>query len=264
MPEHREPMSVLSIRNLKGQRPIVALTAYDAIFAHHLDRAEIDLLLVGDSVGTTYLGHSTTIPVSLEDILHHTKAVARANPSALVVADLPFPYGHYETDRLLEACSLLLREGGATAVKIEADASLAPAVARVVNAGIPVIGHIGLLPQRVFAMGGYRKFGKTDSEAEALLADAKALEEAGCFCLLGELIDEKVSARITEQSKVPFIGIGCGKSCDGQILVSTDLLGLNPGKVPGFVKIYADLGSSVQRAVSDYVAEVRTGKFPPS
>jgi 3-methyl-2-oxobutanoate hydroxymethyltransferase len=254
--------TVKSIRALKGERRIVALTAYDALFARWIDQAGVDLILVGDSVGTTYLGYPSTVPVTLEDIIHHTRAVVRSQPKALVVADLPFPYGRYSRDRLLEASARLLSEGGASAIKIETDASAAPEIKLLVDAGIPVIGHIGLLPQRYNAIGGYRRYGAKASEAETLLQDAAALEAAGCFCLLGEMIEASTAARITAQSKVPFIGIGCGKDCDGQILVSTDLLGLNPTPPPSFVKVYADLASQVSSAVAAYADDVREGKFP--
>ncbi len=251
-----------TIRSLKHKRPIVALTAYDTITATLADRAGVDLLLVGDSVGTTVLGFDTTIPVTLDMMVHHAAAVSRAKTDALVVADLPFKEGRHSPDRLLDTCARLMQEGGAQAVKLEGGQNIAPSVARLVLAGIPVLGHIGLLPQRYFALGGYRKFGKDEAERDKLLADARALEAAGAFAIIGELIDADWARHLTEQLSIPFIGIGCGPHCDGQILVSTDVLGLTLGKYPSFAKKYADLGAAVQSAITAYAEEVKSRSFP--
>ena len=251
-----------TIRNLKGQRSIVALTAYDTVTATLAARAGVDIILVGDSVGTTLLGFETTIPVTLEMMVHHTAAVARAGGEALLVADLPFPEGHRSYDLLLDACSCLMKKGCAEAVKIEGGSRIAPQVARLVDAGIPVLGHIGLLPQRYHAMGGYRKFGKNGEEKKQLMKDAKALQEAGTFAIIGELMPPELSAEISGALEIPFIGIGSGPDCDGQILVSTDLIGLNLGKAPSFVKVYANLADEMEKAFKRYVEEVRGGKFP--
>ena len=250
------------IRKLKGVRPIVCVTAYDTIFATLADRAGIDLILVGDSVGNTVLGFETTVPVTVEMMVHHTAAVTRAKPQAMVVADVPFAAGRYDFDRVLETCCRLLQEGGAEAVKIEGGARIAPMIERLVHAGVPVLGHIGLLPQRVFTLGGYRKFGKDPADREALLHDAMALQDAGVFAIIGEMMDASFSAELSKTLAVPFIGIGCGPDCDGQILVSTDLLGLNLGKYPGFVKQFARLGEEVETAFRSYVEEVRDRRFP--
>ncbi|MDX2109786.1 MAG: 3-methyl-2-oxobutanoate hydroxymethyltransferase [Verrucomicrobiota bacterium] len=251
-----------TIRQLKGQRPIVCITAYDTIIATLVDRAGVDLILVGDSVGTTQLGFDTTIPVTMDMMAHHTAAVARAKPNALVVADLPFGEARHSTDRLLDCCMRLMQQSGAEAIKIEGGMNIAANVARLVQAGIPILGHIGLLPQRYYAMGGYRKFGKETNEREKILADAKALEDAGVFAIIGEMIQPDLTAQITKAVHVPFIGIGCGTECDGQILVSTDVLGLNLGKYPGFVKKYAELGQAVHQAISAYKDEVIERRFP--
>lgn len=251
-----------TIRSLKHKRPIVAITAYDAVSATLADRAGVDLLLVGDSVGTTLLGFETTIPVTLDMMVHHTAAVTRANPNALVVADIPFKEGRHSQDRLLDTCARLMQEGGAQAVKLEGGQNIAPSVARLVQAGIPVLGHIGLLPQRYFALGGYRKFGKNEAERDKLLADARALESAGAFAIIGELIDAEWTSHISQQLAIPFIGIGCGPHCDGQILVYTDILGLTLGKYPSFAKKYAAIGDAMQNAYAEYVREVQGGLFP--
>jgi 3-methyl-2-oxobutanoate hydroxymethyltransferase len=255
--------TVQTIRACKRQRPIVAVTAYDAIFARLASEAGVDLLLVGDSVGTTALGFETTVPVTLAMMLHHTAAVARARPQPLLVADVPFGEAHYGFDRLLEACQALMQQGGAEAVKIEGGAAMADKISRLVAAGIPVLGHIGLLPQQVHALGGYRRFGKAAAERQSLLADARALEAAGVFAVVGEMIEGSCAGELRQALNCPLIGIGCGPDCDGQILVSTDLLGLNAGKVPSFVQLYAQLGQAAREAIGQYAAEVRSGTFPP-
>lgn len=251
-----------TISLLKGERPIVAVTAYDAVMASYADEAGVDLILVGDSVGTTQLGFETTVPVTMEMMLHHTAAVTRAKPGALVVADIPFAVAHDDFTVLLNACRRLMQEGGAEAVKIEGGASMAPAVKRLTQAGIPVLGHIGLLPQNYHQLGGYRKFGRSDAEKSRLLDDALALESADCFAVLCEMIDGTVAGTIAGELKVPLIGIGSGPHCDGQILVSNDLLGLNTGYIPSFVKQYAQLGDEARSAFANYAEDVRNRKFP--
>ncbi len=246
----------------KGKRPLVAVTAYDAVIARYADQAGVDLILVGDSVGTTQLGFETTIPVTLEMMCHHTAAVGRARPQALLVADVPFGVAHDDFSVLLSACRRLMQEAGAEAVKIEGGASMAPTVACLVEAGIPVLGHIGLLPQQFHRLGGYRKFGRSEEEKSVLVDDALALQKAGAFAVICEMIDGTVAGAIASQLEIPLIGIGSGPHCDGQILVCNDLLGMNTGHVPGFVKRYADLGAQVEEAFSNYADEVRAGKFP--
>ncbi|MEM8867385.1 MAG: 3-methyl-2-oxobutanoate hydroxymethyltransferase [Verrucomicrobiota bacterium] len=251
-----------TLARLKGERPIVAITAYDAVMAHYADAAGVDFILVGDSVGTTQLGYETTVPVTLDMMVHHAAAVTRAKPKALVVADVPFTIAHGDFYDILEACRRLMQEGGAEAVKIEGGASMAPTLEKLMAAGIPVLGHIGLLPQAIHQLGGYRKFGRSEVEKETLVEDALALEEAGCFAVLCEMIDGTVAGAIAAQLQVPLIGIGSGPHCDGQILVSNDMLGLNSGYIPSFVKQYTQLGDQVTRAIRDYTEEVRNGKFP--
>lgn len=257
-----EQITTRAIRALKGKRPIVAITAYDAVLARLIDAAGVDILLVGDSVGTTLLGMETTIPVTLDMMVHHTAAVARANPQALLVADVPFGVAHGEWGAVLAGCQRLMQEGGAQAVKIEGNAALAPTIARLVEAGIPVWGHLGLLPQRFHAMGGYRKFGKTEAGRERLLRDARVFEEAGCFALLGEMIEDETAKHLTESVEAPFVGIGCGPHCDGQILVSTDLLAMGTGPYPSFVKPFAEVGAAIQQGVQAYAEAVRNRSFP--
>ncbi len=251
-----------TIRALKGKRPVVALTAYDAITARLVSEAGVDVILVGDSVGTTLLGYDTTVPVTLDMLVHHTAAAARAKPDSLLVADVPFGVAHAGFDAVLGACMRLMQEGGAEAVKIEGGAAMAPTVEKLVAAGIPVLGHVGLLPQQFFQLGGYRKFGKKVTEQQALIEDAKAIEQAGAFAVVCEMVDAETAKAMAEAIAVPLIGIGSGKDCDGQILVCTDLLGLNPGKLPSFVKTYADLKTTMRQAFSAYAEEVRQRTFP--
>ena len=258
----RVSISTSQITMMKGQRAIVAVTAYDAVVAHYADQAGIDFILVGDSVGTTQLGFETTVPVTLDMMLHHTAAVTRARTNALVVADVPFGVAHDDFSTLLSACRRLMQEAGAHAVKIEGDATMAPVIARLIAAGIPVLGHIGLLPQQYHQLGGYRKFGRSDEEKEMLLKDALAFEGVGCFAILCEMMDGTLTGTISSELRVPLIGIGSGPHCDGQILVCNDLLGMGAGYVPSFVKQYAQLGEQATAAFAAYADEVRSGKFP--
>ena len=224
--------TTLTLRKLKGQRPIVAATAYDAITARCASEAGVDLILVGDSVGTTQLGFASTIPVTLDMMAHHTAAVARAQPDALLVADVPFAEAHFEFKQVLASCQRLLQAAGAEAVKIEGGAGLAEKIGAIIAAGVPVMGHIGLQPQQLQNLGRYRRFGVKPAEAEQLLADALALERAGVFAIVAEMIEPNLARTIRETLKVPLIGIGSGADCDGQILVCTDLLGLTPDRCP--------------------------------
>lgn len=255
-------MSTQTIARLKGERPIVAVTAYDAPMARYADEAGIDLILVGDSVGTTQLGFESTVPVTLDMMLHHTAAVTRAKPQALVVSDIPFAIAHGEFTELLHACRRLMQEAGAEAVKIEGGIHMAPTIERLTRAGIPVLSHIGLLPQQFYQIGSYRKFGRSEAEKARLVDDALALEKAGCFAVLCEMVDGTVAGVIAQQLTVPLIGIGSGPHCDGQILVINDLLGITIGHVPSFVKQYADLGDQVKAALVTYAKEVKKRDFP--
>ena len=261
-PHHDQAGSVRDLAKLKGVRPIVALTAYDSVMSRLVCDAGVDFILVGDSVGTTLLGHKTTIPVDMTDMLRHTAAVRRAEPNCLLVADLPFGEASFSFDHLLDSARRLMQQGGADAIKIEGGRDVADDIEKLVATGIPVLGHIGLLPQTVKAIGGYRKFGADRQEAEDLYTDAIALEEAGCFAVVGEMIEESVARELAKQILPPLIGIGSGAGCDGQILVSTDVLGYHVNKPPSFVKTYANLNQVISKALSQYVTEVKSKKFP--
>ena len=251
-----------TISLLKEERPIVAVTAYDAVIARYADQAGVDLILVGDSVGTAQLGFETTIPVTLDMMLHHTAAVTRTKPNALVVADIPFAVAHGKFSDLLDACARLMQEAGAEAVKIEGNARMAPTIERLIQAGVPVLAHIGLLPQQFHRLGGYRRFGRTEAEKVILVEDALALERTGCFALLCEMVEDAVAGAIAQELNAPLIGIGSCPHCDGQILVSHDLLGLTTGKVPSFVKQYAQLGEDITQAFADFSKDVRNDRYP--
>ncbi len=244
------------ISGLKGKRSIVGLTAYDAIMSKLVSKAGVDFILVGDSVGTTLLGYDTTIPVTIEDMVHHTAAVRRGQPGCLVISDLPFGEASLSFDRLLDSARRLM-QNGADAVKIEGGKDVADDIERLVATGIPVMGHIGLLPQTVKAIGGYRKFGGSREEADSLYTDAISLEEAGCFAVIAEMMDEKIAAQLATQILPPLIGIGSGNECDGQILVTHDLIGLTPSPLPSFVKPCATLGLDGLNALSGYVQRTR-------
>ncbi len=254
--------TVRDFARLKGVRPIVGLTAYDSVMAKLASDSGADFILVGDSVGTTLLGYKTTIPVDMTDMVRHAAAVRRAQPDCLVVADLPFAEASFSFDRLLDSARRLMQEGGADAIKIEGGRDVADDIEKLVATGIPVLGHIGLLPQTVKAIGGYRKFGSDKQEADNLYTDAIALEEAGCFAVVAEMIDGPVAKELSKQILPPMIGIGSGSGCDGQILVSPDLLGYSLHTPPSFVKAYANLNQVISKALHEFVTEVRTQRFP--
>lgn len=247
-----------SLRALKGVRPIVCLTAYDVSTARIADAGGADLILVGDSLGNTVLGLPDTVGVTLDMMIHHSAAVARAKTEALVVGDLPFGLAHDSFPKLLGYCRRFLQEGGVKAVKIEGGASLAPAIARLVDAGIPVMGHVGMLPQRVHS-AGYRRRGLTAEDQAKILIDARAVAAAGSFAMVVECVDEKFMPAITEAVSIPTIGIGSGRGCDGQILVIHDLLGLTP-EPPPFARPEANLHRDAVAAVRRWAAKVRTKK----
>jgi 3-methyl-2-oxobutanoate hydroxymethyltransferase len=259
-----EKITAASIRARKGagKEKIAALTAYDATFARLLDSAGVDVLLVGDTLGMVVQGSSNTLAVTVEDIIYHTRAVARGASRALIVADMPFMSYQVSTEQAIASAGRLVKEGNAEAVKLEGGASVCEAVARMVGAGIPVMGHLGLTPQSVHTIGGFRVQAKDDAARDRLLADARALEQAGVFALVLEAVPRQVAQRVTEAVSVPTIGIGAGPDCDGQVLVCYDFLGLFQGFVPRFVKRYAELGDTVTAATRAYVDEVRAGQFP--
>lgn len=260
-PSKRVTADSLRAKKRSGQK-ITMLTAYDYTMARLLDAAGVDALLVGDSLGMTVLGYETTIPVTLEDIIHHTRAVVRGTQRALVVADLPFLTYQVSEQEALRNAGRLIQEGGAQAVKLEGGRSVAPTVQRIVEAGIPVMGHLGLTPQSIHRFGGYRVQGKTRRSAQALLDDARALERAGVFAIVLELVPAELARLITSEVGVPTIGIGAGPYCDGQVQVINDILGLDPEFQPRHARRYAPLGEQIQQIVRRYVAEVQEGLFP--
>ena len=250
------------IKAAKGKQKLCCLTAYDYVGARMMDEAGIPLILVGDSLAMTVLGYETTLPVTMEEMLHHTAAVARGVKSALVVGDMPFMSYQASTAQAVGNAGRFLKEAGAGAVKIEGGSVRVPAIEALVANGIPVLGHIGLTPQSIREMGGYKVQGRRPEEAKRLLGDARALEAAGVFAIVLECVPAALGAEVTGAVGVPTIGIGAGPSCDGQILVSHDLLGLTTDLAPKFVKRYAELGSAIRQAIAEYRREVETGAFP--
>jgi 3-methyl-2-oxobutanoate hydroxymethyltransferase len=245
----------------KGKK-IVMLTAYDAPTAKILSECGVDLILVGDSVGNALLGYESTVPVLLDDVIHHCKAVSRARPNSLIIGDMPFMSYKVSQTQALENCGRMLQEGGAEAVKLEGGGQVVDMIAAVVDAGIPVMGHIGLTPQSIYELGGYRVQGRTADGAEVLVEQAKKIEEAGAFSMVIELVPSETAKLITESVDIPTIGIGAGPYCDGQVLVLWDMLGLFEDFKPKFLKKYADIRSVISDAVKTYSEEVREGVFP--
>jgi 3-methyl-2-oxobutanoate hydroxymethyltransferase len=245
----------------RGER-IVMVTAYDYPSGRLADAAGIDLVLVGDSAAMTVLGHSTTVPATMEEMLMLTRAVTRGAQRALVVADMPFGSYQVSDEEAVRNAIRFVKEAGADAVKLEGAGPSLSRVAALVGAGIPVMGHIGLTPQSATMLGGFRAQGKTAAKARELVEEARALEAAGCFSLVLEAVPAPVAARIGEELEIPTIGIGSGADCDGQVLVLHDLLGLYDGRSPRFAKRYAELGAEIQGALERFAAEVRAGSFP--
>jgi 3-methyl-2-oxobutanoate hydroxymethyltransferase len=251
----------LKLMKARGEK-IAVLTAYDAGMARILDNADIEVLLVGDSLGMVVLGYDTTLPVTMDDMVHHTRAVVRGASRALVVADMPFLSYQIGIEEAIRNAGRLIQEGGAAAVKIEGGKPVLEVTRRLVEIGIPVMAHLGLTPQSVHQLGGFKMQARTREEADRLLEDARALEAAGAFALVLESIPDAVGAQVTESLTIPTIGIGAGPWCDGQVLVSHDILGLYGGYVPSFVKQYAKLNESILEAVRQYAKEVKQGEFP--
>ena len=263
MPEKLKKISAPDLKRMKKRgEKIAMLTAYDATMAKLLDRAGIDVILVGDTVGMVVLGYDTTVPVTLDDILHHTKAVTRGVSRPLVVADMPFLTYKITVPEAVRNAGRLIQEGGASAVKVEGGEPVIDVVRRLVDVGIPVMGHLGLQPQSIHQIGGYRRQARDEEAAERLIADARELEKAGAFAIVLESIPKGVAKEVTGQLRIPTIGIGAGPYCDGQVLVSYDAFGLYDDFVPPFVKQYAKLADQVVAAAGEYAEEVRQGKFP--
>ncbi len=253
--------AVRSRKVASGAAPLVMVTAYDAPGARMADEAGVDVILVGDSLAMVVLGYDDTLQVTIDDMAHHVAAVARAKPSAMVVGDLPWLSYHVSADDTVRNAAVLVR-AGASAVKLEGGRKRVPMVEAIVDAEVPVMGHIGLTPQSVHAMGGFRVQGKEAAGAKALLDDAKALVDAGCFALVLEGVPDAVAGMITESVPVPTIGIGAGPHCDGQVLVFHDLLGIEDRVTPKFVRRYANLKDETVRAIRAYATDVREGRFP--
>jgi 3-methyl-2-oxobutanoate hydroxymethyltransferase len=253
------------IKEMKKQGEKIAMvTAYDYSMAKLVDEAGMPIILVGDSLGMVVLGYESTIPVTMDEMIHHTKAVVRGTKHALIIGDMPFMTYHISIEDALRNAARFIQEGGAQAVKLEGGETVAEKVSRIVAAGIPVQGHIGLTPQSIHQLGGYKVQGKTAEVAARLLNDAKALENAGAFSIVLECVPTPLAKLITERVSVPTIGIGAGKHCDGQVQVINDLLGMYTDFVPKHAKQYAKLSESISTSVSDYISEVRSGKFPTS
>jgi 3-methyl-2-oxobutanoate hydroxymethyltransferase len=250
-----------AVRARKGQTPLVMVTAYDAPSARIADEAGVDLILVGDSLAMVILGYDDTLQVTTDDMAYHVAAVARVKPRAMVVADLPWLSYHVSVEDTVRNAAMLVR-AGAQAVKLEGGAKRLPMVAALVDAEIPVMGHLGLTPQSIHAMGGFRVQGKEAGAAEALVADALALAGAGCFALVLEGVPDAVARMVTSAVDVPTIGIGAGRWCDGQVLVFHDLLGLQDRVLPKFVRRYASLKDDAVAAMAHFAGDVRAGRFP--
>lgn len=241
---------------------VLVLTAYDYSTAQIAEKAGIDVMLVGDSLGMVVLGYENTLPVTMEDMIHHTKAVVRGVRRAMVVADLPFMSYQISPEQALTNAGRLLKEAGAHAVKLEGGRPMLETIRRIVDAGIPVMGHLGLLPQSLRKIGGYRVQGRTESDAERLMNDAAALEDAGVFSIVLELVTADLAKQVSESISVPTIGIGSGPGCDGQVQIADDILGLYGDRQPKHAKKYANLSVTIEEAVRSYVEEVRRGDFP--
>ena len=262
-PKSRAKRTAPAIVEMKRRgEKITVVTAYDHPTARIADEAGVEMLLVGDSVGTVMLGYESTLPVTMDDMLHHVKAVTRAKPSALVIADMPFRSYQASVEQAIINAGRFVQEGAADAIKLEGGERVVEAVRGIVAAGIPVCGHLGLTPQSVLAFGGYKVQARGEADQERLLREAKALEAAGCFALVLEGIPAKLGGVVSRELHIPTIGIGAGVDCDGQVLVTHDMMGLYLGKTAKFVRRYADLGTAMREGFAQYVADVKAKRFP--
>lgn len=256
-------ITTADIRKMKSKGQLITmLTAYDYPAAKIVDESGIDMILVGDSLGMVVLGYEDTTKVTMDDMIHHTKAVMRGAKRSLVVADMPFLSYHTGVYNSVENAGRLVREGGAQAVKLEGGEEIIDSVTAIINAGIPVMGHLGLTPQSVNNLGGYFIQGKKIEEAEKILKDAKVLEKAGVFAIVLECVPSELGEYISKNISIPTIGIGGGNKCDGQVLVFHDMTGFNTGHIPKFVKRYGDIGLKISSCVTKYIEEVKAGSFP--
>jgi 3-methyl-2-oxobutanoate hydroxymethyltransferase len=262
--DERPPVTTRELRAMKERdEPIAVLTCYDHLFARLLDASDVDVVLVGDSVGQVILGYGSTIPVTMDDMIHHASAVRRGISAALLVVDLPFLSYQVSDEEALRSGGRVLKETGAEAVKLEGgDEATVSRVRALVKAGVPVMGHLGLTPQSVHEFGGYGVQGREEREAERIREQALALQDAGCFSLVLELVPTDLAAEVTASLEIPTIGIGAGAPCDGQVLVLPDMLGLNEGFEPRFLRRFGELGRAAREAVDDYVRAVKAGQYP--
>ena len=259
---NKNQVTTATLKAQKGQEPIAMLTAYDYCMAGLFDAAGVDVILVGDSLGNVVLGYSSTLPVTMDDIIHHSKAVARACRRAMIVADMPFMSYQASVEQGMINAGRLLKEGGANAVKLEGGKEICSLVEKLVISGIPVMGHLGLTPQSVNQLGGFKVQGKSVEDAQKIINEAKALAAAGIFALVLECIPDKLAAKISAAIDIPTIGIGAGNACDGQVLVCNDFLGMNSGFTPKFVKKYRLLHEQITQATREYISDVKTRAFP--
>ncbi|MHA6696531.1 3-methyl-2-oxobutanoate hydroxymethyltransferase [Chryseobacterium sp. A301] len=252
-----------SLRKMKfDKEKITMLTAYDFTTAKMVDAGGVDSILVGDSAANVMAGHETTLPITLDQMIYHTQCVVRGVDRALIVADLPFGSYQSNPEKALESAVRMMKEGGAHAVKIEGGVEIEKSIRKIVNAGIPVMAHLGLTPQSIYQFGTYKVRAKEDEEAEKLLRDAKLVEELGCFALVLEKIPADLAKKVSESISIPTIGIGAGPDCDGQVLVYQDMVGMNQGFSPKFLRRYLDLYTQISGAVSQFVSDVKTADFP--
>lgn len=259
----KDKITTSVLRKMKADgKKIAMLTAYDYLSAQILDEAGIDIILVGDTLGMVVAGYETTIPVTMQQMLYHTEIVSRAVNRAMVVGDMPFMSYQVTPEEALRNAGRFMAEGRATAIKLEGGRAMAPTIKKIIRAGIPVMGHIGLTPQSVYKFGGYNLQGKDSEEAQRILDGAKALQDAGIFAIILEKIPLELSRRVTEKLEIPTIGIGAGPHCDGQVLVQHDMLGIFDKFHPRFVKRYAEIGKLMHDAFKQYIDEVRDGRFP--
>lgn len=258
----RQKLTAVDIRSRKSGPKLTMLSLYDFPFARLAEQAGIDIILVGDSLGMVVHGFDSTVPVRLDDIVYHSRAVRRGAPRTHIVADLPFLTYHIDDARTVENAGRLMQDGGADSVKLEGGREVADRVAAIVRAGIPVMGHIGLTPQSAGALGGFRVQGRDAASARQILDDARAIADAGAFAVVVEVVPAELGAMITEEIDIPTIGIGAGPDCDGQVLVAHDMLGLQERIIGRFAKVYAEAGNVIEQAFAEYATDVQAGTFP--
>jgi len=253
----------LTFQKMKQESdPIVMITAYDYPTAKHVEEAGVDMILIGDSLGMVVLGYDSTVPVTVDEMIHHAKAVRRGAPNTHITLDMPFMSYHGSAEKTMENAMRMMQESGANTLKVEGADEVVDTIAKLTKAGVPVVAHLGLTPQSVGVLGGYRVQGKDESSAKKLVEDAKAVAEAGAIALVLECVPEQLATFITKTINIPTIGIGAGVNTDGQVLVVNDLIGYNGGRVPSFVKQYANLSDVVTVSVRDYCSEVKVRAFP--